>query len=249
MSTKKYFKTEIAAQTNIKQTIKDEKEVRLAEQISPMMIGGAAATVALLNPIAGVIAAAISPPLAIMLTNLCQKRIERFQAALSRKGVELGSTAIEQMKGREEKLDLLREVISAALATSSEKKIKFLANVLVDGLKADQPVQILFANRIVRTIARIDDLEIIILAVLSTINNHSGGIGIADLMTKSEIGDANLLRSGLSVLAAEGLVYSEPTNKETFRVSDYGESLLVELKKAIGHITLPEIAIDENQRT
>jgi hypothetical protein len=90
-------------------------------------------------------------------------------------------------------------------------------------------IEVLYARRIAKTIARIDELEMMLLAALSRMDRSLAGVRVGELVNASGISDVNVVRSSLAVLASEGLVVAADTQGDVFRVSDFGENVLREL--------------------
>lgn len=188
--------------------------------------GAAAAAIALFNPIAGVIAAGLAPFVANRLNDLYTTRAKAIGKSLESLDVNI-EDAVSKGSDAHLKTDVLREFLQAGVETSSAEKVRLMLHILEFGLAADARVDVLFARRVLRTVARIDELEMMILATLTGKHSDMKGVTLQDLARSSPISDVNVLRSGLSVLQSEGLIAAID---DVFKVTDYGATLLGELK-------------------
>ncbi|MFZ1008056.1 MAG: hypothetical protein WAN65_14540 [Candidatus Sulfotelmatobacter sp.] len=218
---------------NVEEHESDTKAKALirVEENSAVITGASAAALALLNPVLGIIAAGLAPIVANRISQLYASRLDRVAAVLKERSIDFGNLLGGDSGNVEAKADLLTESLGGALNTSSREKVEFLIHMLEFGLKSQTKIEILFAKRVARTISRIDELEMILLASLSRMDRNLSGVKIVDLASQSGIGDVNIVRSGLAVLSSEGLVIEQV---DQFKMSDYGENVLRELRNAMG---------------
>ena len=103
--------------------------------------------------------------------------------------------------------------------------------MLDSGLQSQERIEVLFAKRVVRTLIRIDEVEMVLLVSLSNLDRSLSGVRFVDLASESRVQDVNIVRSGLAVLSGEGLVALEGGKEEKVRLSDYGQIVLREFKQ------------------
>lgn len=199
------------------------------EESAAIATGALSAALALVDPLTGVVAAGLAPFVANRLSELHERRMRVAIEQLNRTGVDTAK-ALGDDPNSPLKCDLLREYLVSASETSSAEKVRLLVHLMDFGLSTQTRLEVLYARRAIRTVARIDELELVVLAALAVSDSHPKGVTVVDLAATAGISDTNLVRSVLAVLAAEGLV-AEST-RDAFRVSDYGAILLKELRQA-----------------
>jgi hypothetical protein len=209
------------------------------EQGSAVLTGAAAAALALINPVVGIVAAGLAPLVASRLNELYASRLERAVRGLEDRGVDLDA-AVREGPNAALKADTFRDFMNASLETDSREKAAFLLHLAEFGLNSSVRMETLFARRVIRTVARIDELEMIILGVLVRLDRNLDGVQLATLAQQTNVSDVDILSSGLAVLQSEGLVTQRPNAKDLFRVSDYGQGVLKHLRDALNERISPE---------
>lgn len=199
---------------------------------SAVATGGVAAALALLNPILGVVAAGLAPVVANRLNELYAGRLDRAIRELSERKLDLEAALVNDANATL-KADAFREYVEAVLETESEEKVRFLVHLIEVGLKSDLRIEVLFAKRVIRTVSRIDELEMVILAALARMDRNVRGVRVSDLLATTQLSDANMIRSALAVLQSEGLVTGDGGAIDRYRVSDYGDAVITRLRHVL----------------
>ncbi len=214
------------------------KESAVGLVVTKAVVGGTvaagAATLGVLGgPAAAILGAGLAPLVVGTLSELLDRRARRFRQQLDLDGVDFDRMVSDAAPLTPGAAELIREAVSAALGTDSAPKIAMLSRLLKEGLAAKLDVEVHAARRLARTVARLDEIELRILTALSKVEVKASPPQVKDIMEASGVPSADLARSALSVLVAEGLVRLEQSKQiDCWKLSDYGRRFVGDLTSA-----------------
>ena len=210
----------------------DKDGEKLPTAIAAGLIGAGGAAAGILDPGLGVLAAGVAPTISGQMNDIVKDRIMFIRLALGYYGIDLNKLATSEEEVTKEKALLLEEVLKASLSTDAKEKVALLVRVLKAGFDSEFDEETITMRRFVRTIARIDEVELRCLSVLGEKLSASGDIRLADLSASFKFRNPDLVRSAMAVLASEGLAYTSTAMGEGWRISDFGLRFIAELKEA-----------------
>ena len=198
------------------------------------LIGGGAAALSLVNPAIAIIAGSLAPVISEYLSEVVKHRAHALHNRLHRHGVDLEKLQLPEDSLGRLKMDLLKEAISAAMGSDYDAKIDLIARVLKSGIESNVAEEVILANRIARTVNRIDEIEFRVLWGMRNSQSQPNGFSLTELKNLGNLKSADMLSSAMAVLTSEGLVRLSGNADERWHLTDFGFRLLGELKHVYG---------------
>jgi len=209
-----------------------EKKSLMTDTIVDGAANTGVAMIAMADPLVGLLASGISPLLANKMKAILSNRASKFQEVLKDNKVEL--TELNFSKFSNDQIDLIREVFNSSLSTDEMAKVRSLVSILIYGLSSEIHLDVIAARRYARTIARMDEVEMLIMGVLEKCSSVGESLDEFTIRESLRINNDDLLTGGLLTLQGEGLLQKDSSLERKYSITDYGlrlTSLLREVFK------------------